>query len=114
MSEKQVEHSAATHCSLSIVVGEELFAFASFEQWVNKTAGWFRSYRVRSDDTLCVDAVGRICRVGKQFMRARDEGTFPIRVFMAVVDVSCTCPTLDGIKVVGSACPLHGFESCEI
>lgn len=36
------------------------------------------------------------------------------QVFMAVVDVACTCPTLDGIKVVGSACPLHGFKSCKI
>lgn len=86
MEAKQVEHSAATHCSLSIVVGDELFAFASFEQWVNKASGWFRSYRVRSEDVICVDSAGRICRVGKQFMRARDDGSFPIRVFMAVVD----------------------------
>lgn len=30
------------------------------------------------------------------------------------VDVACTCPKLDGITVVGSACPIHGFETCEI
>ena len=86
MSKTENECSPATDCSLSIVVGEELFAFASFEQWVNKSADWFRSYRVLSRNTLCVDAVGRICLCFKQFMRARDEGTFPIRVFMAVVE----------------------------
>jgi hypothetical protein len=79
-------NSAAPPCSLSIMVGEELFAFSSFENWVKTAAGLFRSYRVRSDETLCVDSVGRICRVGKQFMRARNEGTFPIRVFRAVAE----------------------------
>jgi hypothetical protein len=26
----------------------------------------------------------------------------------------CTCPTLDGIPVTGSACPIHGLTSCEL
>jgi hypothetical protein len=26
----------------------------------------------------------------------------------------CSCPVLDGVQVTGSACPVHGFESCEI
>ena len=26
----------------------------------------------------------------------------------------CTCPTLDGIPVTGSACPIHGLPSCEL
>jgi hypothetical protein len=30
---------------------------------------------------FCVDAQGRRCNVGKDFMRARDEGTFPVRYF---------------------------------
>lgn len=30
---------------------------------------------------LCVDAVGRVCFIGKQFMRARDEGTFPVKFY---------------------------------
>ena len=28
--------------------------------------------------------------------------------------VTCTCPTLDGIPVTGSACPIHGLPSCEL
>lgn len=28
--------------------------------------------------------------------------------------VTCTCPTLDGVPVTGSACPIHGLPSCEL
>ena len=31
-----------------------------------------------------------------------------------VVDDECTCPTLDGVQVTGSSCPIHGFPTCEI
>lgn len=30
---------------------------------------------------ICVDALGRRCSVGAHFMRARDEGAFPVRYF---------------------------------
>ena len=30
---------------------------------------------------VCIDTKGRRCNVGKDFMRARDEGTFPVRYF---------------------------------
>lgn len=30
---------------------------------------------------FCVDALGRRCHVGADFMRARDEGAFPVRYF---------------------------------
>ena len=69
---------------LTVSVGEFLFEFSSFERWVAKAAGWFTSAGVRSDDCICVDSVGRICTCGKQFMRARDEGTFPVRVYVSV------------------------------
>ena len=28
--------------------------------------------------------------------------------------VTCTCPTLDGVPVTGSSCPIHGLPSCEL
>lgn len=31
------------------------------------------------------------------------------RIVKVAVLVLCTCPTLDGIKVTGSSCPLHGL-----
>lgn len=46
--------------------------FHSFQHWVNKA-----STRV-PEGAVLTDAVGRVCRVGKDFMRARDEGTFPV------------------------------------
>lgn len=66
---------------IQCTVGRELFAFRSFTEWVNKARSWFRTCRVPSCDTVCIDAKGRICRTGKQFMRARDDGAFPVRVF---------------------------------
>jgi hypothetical protein len=47
--------------------------FQSFQEWVNKAASW-----IGGTNSLCVDAQGRICRMGMDFMRARDEGTFPV------------------------------------
>jgi hypothetical protein len=72
--------------TIAVTVGPLLFEFASHAQWVNKASSWFRSYRVTGSDTICVDAKGRICRIGKQFMRAEKEQTYPIRVFEFVVE----------------------------
>lgn len=72
--------------TIAVTVGPLLFEFATHAQWVNKASSWFRSYGVTGSDTLCVDAKGRICRIGKQFMRAEKEQTYPIRVFEFVVE----------------------------
>lgn len=66
--------------------------FDTFDDWVNrapyaltmhfdyndtehgKTKGW-RGHHFKA---LCFDQLGRRCRQGSDFMRARDEGTFPI------------------------------------
>jgi hypothetical protein len=48
--------------------------FATFNEWVNKATSW-----IGGTNALCADSQGRICRIGGDFMRARDEGTFPIR-----------------------------------
>ena len=48
--------------------------FGSFGEWVDKAASW-----IGGTNPLCADAKGRVCEVGKDFMRARDEGAFPIR-----------------------------------
>lgn len=58
--------------------------FRDFADWVS-----FASKRltVASDSVgnplsaICVDALGRRCHNGKDFMRARDEGAFPVRYF---------------------------------
>jgi hypothetical protein len=48
--------------------------FASFQQWVDKATSW-----IGGTNPLCADAQGRICRIGSDFMRARDEDAFPVR-----------------------------------
>jgi len=72
--------------ALTVTVGEFLFEFDNHSEWRNKAASWFRKLKVSSDDVICVDSAGRICLCGKQFSRAATEGTFPIKVYMAVVD----------------------------
>lgn len=61
--------------------------FTNFEDWCN------RATRCLADKTcltsecempvpaMCVDTKGRRCHQGGDFMRARDEGTFPVRYF---------------------------------
>ncbi len=46
--------------------------FWQFSVWVNKASGWIDS------NAICFDARGRVCRMGKDFMRARDENAFPV------------------------------------
>jgi hypothetical protein len=48
--------------------------FWSFETWVSKAASW-----IGGTNPLCADAQDRICRIGRDFMRARDEDAFPVR-----------------------------------
>lgn len=70
--------------TITITVGEYLFEFSSFQKWVAKAASWFRNSGLRDGHGLCVDSLGRICATGKEMMRARDEGTFPVKVYRKV------------------------------
>lgn len=71
---------------IQVFVGDELFRFTSFEQWVNKAVGWALSSGVKTSEMISVDAHCRLCPTGKEFMRARDEGAFPVVVYRAVID----------------------------
>jgi hypothetical protein len=66
--------------------------FDSFEAWVNKaifaltrhekhnnTEHGAKGWRGEHFVALCFDTKGRRCRNGKDMMRARDEGCFPVR-----------------------------------
>lgn len=71
---------------LSISVGEMLFEFSSFQDWVNKAQGRFAMAGVRGEDTLCVDQKGRLLKKGKEFMRARDDCSFPVKIYRALIE----------------------------
>lgn len=71
----------ATPCNLVPIWAGE---FASFDDWVN-----FATYRLtgchhrlgHQVKAICVDSLGRRCDCGADFMRAREEGAFPVRYF---------------------------------
>lgn len=41
-------------------------------------------------NALCVDAADRICACGKDFQRAEDEGTYPVRYYFGAGGASIT------------------------
>ncbi len=56
--------------------------FNNFNEWVTYASSVLichPNYNERFFTAICFDTLGRRCYTGKQFMRARDEGTFPIR-----------------------------------
>ena len=53
--------------------------FTSYQQWVNKGSSWLASPEHRR--AMCIDAIGRRVAIGADFIRAREEGTFPVYFF---------------------------------
>ncbi|MGO4338976.1 hypothetical protein AB4037_29080 [Labrys sp. KB_33_2] len=54
--------------------------------------------------TICIDAQGRRCNVGKDFARARDEGAFPIRYFLTGAINDMATPFQDRVQPWMLAC----------
>lgn len=50
--------------------------FITFTQWVNKATSW-----IGGENALCIDTQDRVCKNGGDFMRARDQGAFPVRFY---------------------------------
>lgn len=71
--------------TIKITVGEADFSFRSFTDWCNNAQHLFKEARLTSNSAICVDARGRICDSGKEFMRARDEDAFPVVVYRKVI-----------------------------
>lgn len=62
--------------TMEIPTTEQDGEFATFQQWVRHATSW-----IGGENALCVDTNNRICRNGGDFMRARDEGAFPVRFY---------------------------------
>lgn len=71
---------------VKVILGPLLFSFRSFDHWCDKARSLFEAYEISGKDVLCLDSKGRVCSYGKQFMTARDEGSFPINVYA----IECT------------------------
>jgi hypothetical protein len=48
--------------------------FSTFRDWIRRAPD-----AIGGMNALCADAQGRACRNGRDFVRARDEKTFPVR-----------------------------------
>jgi hypothetical protein len=65
--------------------------FATFGHWVSGASRRLTGYTGSVGEpvsAICVDTLGRRCHCGKDFMRARDEGTFPVRYFWEMEPVA--------------------------
>lgn len=72
---------AATPCNLVPLWAGE---FVSHSDWVNFATKRLTGVRGSVGEevrAICVDALGRRCNCGGDFMRARDEDAFPVRYF---------------------------------
>ena len=69
-----------------IQLGKKLFQFSSFDNWVDTATAKFKKAGISPSDVVCIDAYGRLCLSGKEFMRARDQKAFPVRVYAVRLD----------------------------
>lgn len=73
---------------MNIQTGEKLFQFASKQEWINKAQRIWKLHMVRAEETICVDQLGRICRIGMHFMAAERDNAYPIEVFVLRQDMN--------------------------
>lgn len=73
---------------LQVSVGPKLFSFRSFQDWVNHAQRIWKFHGVDGRHTVCIDQRGRICGWGAHFMTARDEGAFPVDVYLLREDMA--------------------------
>jgi hypothetical protein len=69
-------------------LGPKLFDFATFSRWVNHAQHAWKDAGVPVNYTLCIDAKGRHCFIGRDFMIARDDGSFPVTVHLRRADLA--------------------------
>jgi hypothetical protein len=76
---KQLD-AANAKLKAGVAYGPEAFRFVTFMSWVNMASSWFEFFGLTGKTAVCLDAKGRICRLGRDFMQARDENAFPVTV----------------------------------
>lgn len=95
-SKKQAKYEKRARAYFDLVLGgrlEPVWAgqFATFQDWVRLASRVLTGEADMNGHLLaavCVDAEGRRCVSGAEFMRARDEKKFPIRFFFRMADRS--------------------------
>jgi hypothetical protein len=82
---------------MNIELGEKLFSFATFTNWVNSAQNKFARAGVAGREVIALDQKGRICAWGTHFMAARDEDAFPVDVYR----LRATKPSGETLKLEG-------------
>ena len=68
---------------MNIELGDKLFEFSSEQDWINRAQRAWRCLGLRADeDTVCVDAIGRVCRIGRDFITATKDSAYPISIYL--------------------------------
>ncbi len=75
-------------CSNTVTVqlGEKLFAFRSEQDWINKGQRPWKVHHATNGRAIAIDAKGRICQMGAHFARATRDGAYPITVYRVQPD----------------------------
>ena len=82
MTDLNVEVQPSDDVALTMRLGPKLFSFSSFGDWLNQAQRIWRAHGVDARNTVCIDQKGRLCGWGEHFMKARDDGVFPIDVYL--------------------------------
>ena len=72
----------------AVQLGPKLFSFASHQNWVDSASIAWNSHCVKERHTVCVDQLGRLLGWGQHFATARDEGQFPVDVYLLRADMA--------------------------
>lgn len=68
---------------MNIDLGDKLFEFTSQQDWINRAQRAWKQIGLSADyHTICVDATGRICRIGRDFRIASEDDAYPISVYL--------------------------------
>lgn len=73
---------------MDIQLGRELFVFDGFNHWCDTAQDKFKAANVTSDKVLCLDRLGRVCAWGSHFMKAAEDGAYPVRVYLLREDMA--------------------------
>lgn len=76
--------------ALSLLCGQKLFSFNSFEEWQSREQCIWRSHGVDKEMTLCVDQRQRPLTAPDHFRTARDDNAYPVHVYLLREDVNPT------------------------
>lgn len=71
--------------NVNVQLGDMLFDFSSEQDWVNHARFRFETCGVPRGNYISIDAAGRVCTKGAEFMRATRENTYPITVYKLLV-----------------------------